>query len=489
MKELIHKFDIFKLIALSLFIIYIIFPANHHLSDAYSYASSVKYGIDLFDSHHLLYNSFNFLTKEFLSIFTKNIDVIRLMISINALFALLSMLLMRKILFVLFQSNNKAVVWTLFAACSFGFMRFSTEVETFIIPIFLSLISTYFFQKHLKLNLNRYALYSGIFASLACLFHQIHLFWGIGLFVGFIMNRKLKPALLYLVSTPSVILIYSIVIVFYYNSDLSVNNFITFIADYYYSDKADVSFGINNIIITIITFTRTFFQVHGSLLHIYEKHTIISILIATITVFCTISSLKLLTLKKTNNKISSNVFAFTHLIVFILQLSFAIFSHGNSEFMVMLPFLIAFFVPFVFEIRLKSILFFTIGMFVWNFGFGIIPNHYIDYQNNKQLINHIAKCNNSYYILKENYLVSSYYLYEYGNDSYGKIIPIDFNIRDIKISDNTKFYTDIFSKKTPYSRVDFTTTIDTSKIQFIKHVKWINNTMGGFYIDEVKLLK
>jgi len=484
-----HKFDIFHLIALSLFSIFIIFPANHHLSDAYSYASSVKYGIDLFAPHHLLYNSFNYLIKEFLSIFINDIDVIRLMISTNAVFALLSMFLMRKILLSLFLDKNKAAVWTLLAVCSFGFMRFSTEVETFIIPIFLSLLSTYFFQKHLKLNLNRYALYSGIFASLACLFHQIHLFWGVGLLVGFITNRKLKPTLLYLATTPSVIFIYSLVILFYNNSYLSVNNIFSYIADYYYSDKADVSIGINNIIITIITFTRTFFQVHGSLLLIFEKYMIASALSSLFTTLCMIISFKLLTIKKIKNKISSNVFVFTHLLIFILQLSFAIFSHGNSEFMVMLPFLIAIFLPFIIEINIKSILCFTMGMFMWNFSFGIIPNHYIDYQNNKQLISHIAKNNNSYYILKENYLVSSYYLYEYGNDSYGKIIPIDFNIRDIKISDNTKFYTDIFSKKTPYSRVDFTTSIDTSKIKFIKHTKWINNTMGGFYIDEVKILK
>ncbi len=487
MKSLFQKFDIYLFITVIILLIFFIFPTNNHLSDSYDYAASVRYGIKLFSAHHLLYNSSNYLIKEFLSLFVKSIDVLRLMQYVNAFFAIFCAFLLRTILINYLKNSRAANIWTIFSICSFGFMRFSTEAETFIIPIFISLVSTYFFQKYLKENKNKYAFYTGVFASIACLFHQIHLFWGIGLFVGFLLNGKLKSVLYFLAFTPSVILIYALVLVKYNNVELSYYNLISFIANYYYSENAETNVTINNLIVTLITFVRTFFQVHGSILVILEKYKVAILAIPFVLYLISVAFYNIFKSTTIIKDKTNDTFAKTHLIIFFLQLSFAFFSYGNSEFMVMLPFLLALFLSSFFEINLKGIQYFTLGMFIWNMSFGLIPNHYVDYLNNKSMINLIKEESNAYFIIKENYLISNYYYYEFGIESYDKILPINYDLKKKFANKGSTFYTDLLTKKTPMGRLEFTTKFDISKFEFIRHRKWINNTMGGFYIDEVKI--
>jgi hypothetical protein len=263
---LIQK-ESFRLSFACLSAIYFLFPTNAHLADSYDYAASVKYAENLFAAHHLLYNSFNYLIVFAVRSFFPTVDVMRLMQSTDALFTVLCLILLRQLLLKLNVSKTNANALTLFVGTCFGIMRFACEAETYILPIFASLVSSWFYLKAIQSGKSRYAFYSGVFASLACLFHQIHLFWGIGLFMGFLTTRKFKNLLMFTLPTPLVLVMYSWVLVDYNHTAFSIDHLFHFLAQYYFTDQGKVMIPLlSKLTVTAITFVRTFFQVHGTVL-------------------------------------------------------------------------------------------------------------------------------------------------------------------------------------------------------------------------------
>lgn len=470
-------------------IVYLFFPNNNHLQDSWGYAGSVKHGVDLFYAHHLLYIPLNRIIYIGLKALFPSLDALSLMQFINGVVALCCLFLLRKIIIKQTNDTSNANVWMFFVGCSFGLMRFAVEAEVYIIPIFLSLLSSYFYLIYLKNMQAKYAFYSGCFASLACLFHQIHLFWGIGLFFGFLLTKKTKVILLYLISTPIVLIVYSLVLVYYNQVDFSFSNLFHFLAEYYYTPNADMHIGMSNLIITGITFFRTFFQVHGIVLDVFRLIPI-SYLVLPIVGLLIIHSLFVFfkTIKIRLNR-NSTSFEWTHLLIFIFQFGFAFYSQGNSEFMVMLPLLIAIIIHLFLEFDVAVIKQLAFAMLIWNFAFAIFPNHHFNYQNNKELLTVVKNNPDKVFILKESGLLVNQYFYEYGTNESGRLLDNDNKnkIKEIKQKRNL-FYTDILTKKTPYNRVNFTKRNDTSNLLFVRHIQRINSAMGGFYIDEVKSL-
>ena len=477
---------------LSMFVLaasYLLFPNSNHLADSLGYAACVKYGVDLFSPHHLLFNYFYFLLFKAISLVFPSLDALHFMQFGNAVFTFLSLFLLRKMLIARTNDTAKANSWILFVACSFATMRFAVEAETYILPIFISLLSSFFYLKYLETNRSINAFLCGFFASLACLFHQIHLFWGIGLFVGlFLFSPKKKSMLFFSASTPLVLIVYSIVLVFYNHVDFSGTNLVHFMADYYYSSKADMSVGSNNLIISGITFFRTFFQVHGLVVNVlrlfWVTYLIIPIVVSIVgySLFRLVRSIKL-------NKIlrSQSAFELTHVAIFVLQFCFAFYSHGNSEFMVMLPFVLSVFMVMFFRVDLVALRTLALSMFIWNISFGILPNHFMDYQNIK-MMSQIVHCNqDKVFIVKERTALVNQYFYDFNLPENQRIIE---NIDKKSIckfkAENAIFYTDILTKKTPYSRVDFTGDINLTNLQFVRHIIQVNSSLGVYFVDEVE---
>ena len=121
-------------------------------------------------------------------------------------------------------------------ACSS--VRF-TWMECFFvcIPIFLSLSASFFFYQFLINKKIANVFLSGIFISAACLFHQIHLFWGIALFAGFLRIRNLKSIIAFCLTVLLVPIVYSLVLVFYLKINFTLDNLLRFAAEYFFSDN------------------------------------------------------------------------------------------------------------------------------------------------------------------------------------------------------------------------------------------------------------
>jgi hypothetical protein len=156
--------------------------------------------------------------------------------------------------------------------------------------------------------------------------------------------------------------------------------------------------------------------------------------------------------------------------------------------MVMLPFLIAIFMSGFFKIEPRAVYILSLGMLIWNMTFAILPNHFVDYQNNDTLIKLIQKEKDKVFITKEPYLIVNQYYYYFGEYNCSRIINHEDSVAIRKYKKlHATFYTDILSKKVAYNRVDFTENLKYNDLLYIRHIQWIPSAMGGFWIDEVKI--
>lgn len=481
----------FRIVFIIILIIYFLFPNNNLSVDSLGYGCSVKYGVDLFSAHHLLYNYINYLIYNVVHAIFPSIDALRLMQFTNALFAVLCLIFLRRIILKQTNDTYKANIWTFFVGVSFGVMRFAVEAETYIMPIFFSLVSSSFYLRYLKDKKIINIILSGVFVSIACLFHQIHIFWGIGLFIGLLATNKIKPLFVYSVTTLLVPFVYILVMIFYLKIDFSAANLMRFLGEYYYSNNANTEFGLINFIVTPITFFRTFFQVHGIVIDVLRLmpvfYFIIPVVLCFIILFI-VKAAKSIDFRKTKYK--EYPFEFTHLFIFILQFSFAFYSHGNSEFMVMLPFLIPLFVPAFMEFDIKAIKYLGLAMLIWNFFFAIFPNNYFDYQNNKALLKIIKDNPDKVFILKERNIVVNQYYYEIGTEEYDRLVD-NQNMEAIKklTKDEKVIYTDVLTKHVPFNRANVTSPSDDNNLIFKRHITKIDSDLGEYFVDEIILRK
>lgn len=482
---------VFYLLMFVVAIVYIFFQGNNLFSeDSIAYANNVKYGENLFWPHHLLYSAFNYCLFVPSKQIIHSLDALRFMQFMNGVFGLLCLFVFHKIMTQLTCDREKTNVWTFFVASCFGVMRFSVEVEAYIIPIFFSLLSSLSFLKFLKTEQRRYVILCSLSASVACLFHQIHLFWGIGLFIGFVLNGKLKDVLLYSFPTLSVLIIYSLVMFLYDGIEFSCSNLWSYLSHYYYSENAEVGLGVSNLVLTPISFIRTFFQVHGIILDVLRLIPLFWVIIPIVFFLLGLSlyHLKGIHIKKT--RFIEHRYEFIHLIIFVSQFLFAFFSHGNAEFMVMLPFLIPLFIYSVLDFNLKGVYYFSTAMLIWNFCFSIYPNHRFDYFNNRQLLQAIERNTEAAFILMQRNIIVEQHYYETGKYEEDRLIHFERDKDILRLqSENRIFHTDLLSRKMPFNRARFINDSDYKSLHLVRHIEQIDTDLGCFNIDQVEVHK
>ncbi len=395
------------------FLIYLLLPTQNSSIDAYNYAANVKLNHDIFFPHHLMYNLLPSLIIKFLGLLNFQPDVLAFMKMVNASFAALSLYIFYKILDKLQEDKKNILPIILIAASCFGFMRYATENETYIVPIFWSLLATYFFLKYIKSNAKADILYSGIFATISCLFHQIHILWYAGLFFGtFFYKKDLKST--FFLAAPALILPIAYYFAFKqvhfeFNNAENLWQFVFY--DYYYG-TARVQFGFDNLILGFISFVRSFIQVHGIIPVLIKKNYLYAFAFAPF-LFTGFQIIKYSWINKLE-KLESTVFVKTISIIFLLQFAFAIFSEGNMEFMVMLPILLLLIINGLFKIKDSIYLSLGISIFIWNIAFGLFPNYSYDFQNQQKIIQIMENKKNAIFILSENALVENMIYYRMG---------------------------------------------------------------------------
>ena len=503
------KFNKTHILLIFFFIIYALFPTNNSTIDAYYYASCIKYEQDLFHPHHLLYNFFGYLIYKTVNLFGLNIAPLGLMKIINSIAAVTCLYLFTLILKELKKNNSQILLLTFISASCFGFMRFATEDENYIIPIIFSLIASYYFIKFINYNKHKLLFLSGLFASVACLFHQIHIFWWLGLLLGVIIYFKnFKSFFIYLIPSAIVPLVYLAVFICINNHDFNIfniYNFTDFIVRDFNTGSSELNFGFSNLslnlYLTLVSFVRTFIQIHGIIPCLIQNN---YIFIIPAIIFLTALILIILQIFKTkiNCKLAYKQFINTHFFILAFQFLFAFYSVGNVEFMVMIPFLFLIIISEYLIISNKILTISGIALLIWNFAYGIFPPNYYKYNDNLKIIKLIKTQPDNIFILTDDNLINNQIYYYFGDQINKNIFKTPSNLKSrylplsnldkqikLCISKKNKVYTDCIYKQEVLNRLSIfennENTVFFNKYKVIP-CDTIITIIGKQYISEVK---
>lgn len=482
-------------------LLYAVFPTHNSTLDAWSYAAEIRHNGQLFSPHHLLYNALGWVLQFCLQNIGFEVDTLALMKLINTVFGVL---VLRNLYWILQKQNPNShnILWLLVVAFSFVFWRFTTENETYIIPIyFSSLASIYFYKITENQRINDF-LWTGFWAAVACLFHQIHFWWWLGLGIGVLVfyRQNVKNVACYFLPSLLVPLVY--VLVVWLQADvLNVSTIWHFVFYEFYHGNVSQNFGANYFVMTAANTFRTFLQIHGLMFNLLRES---KLWFAAVGVSATLFAAAfwfLFPLKTTKNAFSS--FQKTHLFVLGLHYLFAFYSVGNAEFMVMLPFLLVLIFSDKIQFQAATLSLLAAGLLVWNFVYGIFPNYYFDFWQDEKLLNAMSQQPENLFIMRERALYENKIYYHTGKEFSTNVLSIPSHILakkrslpalkhriDSTLQANGKVYTDALGGELAMSRA--ATLVDTNDHVFFRQysVHLLTDSsqtlLGKSYLTEIK---
>lgn len=487
-----------KAILFFLLAIYLLFPLKSSFADGYCFAFQIKSGDELFLSHHLLYNFLGFLWVRIINLFG-DFDVLASLKVLNSIIAVLSLFVLDLIMKGQKISDKKRALWLLLVGSCWGIMRFATENETYLAPILFSLLGSYYLGKFISVSKTRFLFYSGCFMALAALFHQIHFFWWLAVLIGLVYYKQpIKNMMIYFLPALSVPLIYMFVIAFYYDNTLTIQSFFEFIFHDYVVGSASFEPHSLSLTLTPVSFVRTFIQVHGYFMHLvyidlgyvlWGGFSFVVFLLAAYHAFKV----------RIRKALFSGFFIGVHTLAFILQLLFAFFSHGNAEFMVMLPFLIAIVMSAISINEEKFLGFFAVGLFIWNFSLGLYPlNKYVVDDNAFVVSNYIKSVHenkeNSFYIVYNRPETSNTVEYITGQGTRGNMAGLSNLLKkdlshfiDSLHSQDINIYTNCINRPATLSRAHIVLGDQTSYFSncYLLKVDSVETLSGKYFLYKV----
>ncbi|MEX0967567.1 MAG: hypothetical protein WD077_10030 [Bacteroidia bacterium] len=401
MKKITANFHLVAVLAGSLFL-YLAFPTSNASIDGYTYAASVKYGEELFHPHHLLYNLQGYALHRAVSSFFDEADALYFMIGLNGIYAFLILVVL---LFCLRKmgAEKRKVPWLLMiAAFSFGPWRFATENETYILPILLSVTASYFWINGLQNRKGSQFALSGFFAALAILFHQLHIFWWLGLLAGCLLLKgpgEVKRAVVF--TAPALIIPLAYLLALHHlGLELSLAQLQQYALHEYMRGNASAGIGYMSFVLTPISLFRSFFQVHGYVwkMLLIEKAFWIP---AIISLFLAIAGLFFLLKRKWQLNRTFLPVAEIHLLILLLTLVFAFLSYGNAEFLAGIPVILVILMACFKYVSTRGLAAIGGALLVWNFWFGIWPLYHFGMQQDEMIARYMMSSPESVFILED----------------------------------------------------------------------------------------
>ncbi len=431
-------------------LVYLFLPTHNANIDSWYYAACVKHNDELWNSHHLLYNGFGRLWYMVCMFFYPNLEALAALNIMNGIAAMLCLFVLHACLLKLNTEKTLAFWLTLLCGSSYGFMRFATDAETYILPLLFSLIATYYF---IYFKNWKQLFLAAFFSCLAILFHQLHVWWGLA-FVAFLLVQKpmnIKNVLRF----SSIFLLVPMVYFIVFKTNYSNITFFQFITGEYSKGNAAIVFNFKNVAFTFVNLGRSFIQIHGymiDLLKIYALFCIGLIFFLYQIIFELKPWLHIVKQEKNN-------YTFLFAIAFILHLMFAMLSSANAEFMVMLPFLTVLYL--VVKFKFSSIVWLKIlvgVLFLWNVSLGLIPHRFLNINKVDKQVEITLKNSNAYFLWHNKPLVENIITYQKGFNFHPNFINKNSKnaqlFLDSLLNKNAIIYTETLSG-TDYSRDNF----------------------------------
>lgn len=476
-------------LAIFFFLLYAFGATNNSSLDAWAYAADISSGDNLFPPHHLLYCLLGYLWVAVTNIFV-DADVLLLLKLLDAVFGVAILFVLFRLLRFFSDNNRQNLLLVALVGSSWGIMRFATENETYIVPLFFSLLGSFFLMRG---ESKKDIVFSGLFAALATLFHQVMFFWWFVLMLSLFFKRNFKNIMLFTLPALIVPIVYSLVVYLKYRA-FSIDLLFRFVFSDYYSGAATLELGVKSVLLLFIGAFRSFVQVHGYIGNLLTESYwywivgIFSILIIVCGFIVLIKHFRLLKLKKTP------IF-WIYLVIMLLQLVFALLAGGNSEFLVMLPVLVAIILINIENISSAALGLIVTGVFIWNTSFGLIPLKYKTLDGSSMVVDHIASnSKKSAYILYSLSRIENELNYKgVKNNS----ILIKYNHQGVSIADTINVllksgysvYTDAYNRPKTLSRENMV--FDLSDIQrvfenyIIEPTDSVRSISGEYYLHSI----
>ncbi|GGK69492.1 hypothetical protein GCM10011405_16990 [Rufibacter glacialis] len=359
---------------------YVLLPTQNSSSDAYDYAASVRWQEDLWQPHHLLYNVTGLGLYTLLQNLGFKVAPLPLLQFLNGVLAAGSLVVLWRVLAQLQPSVKVQAGLVLLAGASFGTMRYATENETYVLPLFFSgLGSLYWLRYHHKGQASD-LVWSSFWAAFACLYHQVHFFWWLGLFFSsvFFSTHKKRLVLVWF-GLPALVvpLGYAVALLL---QEIPFTQALTFVFKGFYQGQVDTQITYKNFLLTGISFGRTFLEVHGRIPFLLKHHWVY-IMFGMTTLVLGALFLKRIKIGRNWENLRHRPVFKTHGGIMGLQLLFAWFAVGNAEFMVMVPWLMAVLLACGTYHRSRALFLAGSGLLVWNLSFGLVPLHLYSFTN------------------------------------------------------------------------------------------------------------
>lgn len=368
---------------------------------------------------------------------------------LNGFAAFVSLVVLVKVLKNFEIKETPAILLSFIIGASFGFWRYATEAEAYVLPILFSLLATLYLTKT-ELRTRDYLL-SSAFIVLSVLSHQIHLFWAMALYV-FVLKKGNKQQIVYFTLILFFIpIIYAMV--FYFSSS---KNFLSFILGEYQKGNASINFNLYSLGLGCVSFVRSFFQVHGYMVDLISKYSFVFIVFVFLVAYLFLKDFKQKKQGFYTSKVKSNIWTLVFSLAFVMQLLFAILSDGNAEFMVMLPVLLLLTIVSIFKINDSTWLTtFAFLVFVWNFSFGVLPKNLLDFNQTEKQATLTIQNKEALFVWTNKPLIENKVCYSIGfNEKRSYIKAEEKNLFQIynHLKNKGTVYTDQLSEESSFSR-------------------------------------
>ncbi len=380
-------------------------PTRNSTADAWAYAAQVRYGHELLLPHHLWHSAVGWAWVNGLAALGLHPDALAALKLLNALAAGALLAALGGLLRRVGRPAAPVAAWLLAVGSSFGLLRFATENETYVLPLLASVLASAAWVRAGQGPAGRMRaglLLAGTWAALGALLHQVHFWWWLGLLAGSIWGPPahgpaakapwrralwfgLPAAVLWPLAYAAALPAWGL--------PLTVANLWRFgLHDYYSGTASHGSLG-HGLLLTGIGLVRTLVQVHGYLGPLLRRWPALGLVAAGSATlgFYALTQARRAWRTETMpppNPTESRRAAATHALIFALQLGFAAVSDGNAEFMVMLPALAAVVAVGAGGPRLpgRAVAAFGGALLAWNLAFGLLPLHFLVFQNTAPLL-------------------------------------------------------------------------------------------------------
>jgi hypothetical protein len=398
---------------LIVFLLYLLLPTVNHSVDAWGFAADAKFGHELFRPHHLLYTATIWLFGRLLPF----LNIMQAALCLNALAGAGSVWVLGKILQNMGLQSRESIALQAVMAFSWATWRYATENETYILPVLFSLSATWFLVHALQNKRPAEFLLSGFLAALACLFHQLHFLWWLGLLIFLIIRKDDKKLLrLFYWASPAVLVpfCYLIVTQYYFHLSLNMHSILHFIFYDYYAGNAGQAFEMKFLWLGMVNLFRTFFQMHGSILFLLSHYKVMWAipLLALLFLGTGIGRYwRIICRIKVFRKQRFLLF----LLLFLAYFAFAVYSGGNAEFMVMLPPLLCLVLGCCQPLPLPIIRYSAGALLIWNLGLAVIPNHFLKQNSNEEIASLVQEHPEAFFIPSDPGIVGNIVEYRTGS--------------------------------------------------------------------------